>query len=63
MSDFNKELRNLGRTTGRRYDIDRAYRLTRPIHTRFHTDCRVCDKLRQSGSPTVPHYGQPIHDA
>jgi len=59
---FGQELKNAGRMVGRRYDTDRAKRLTASIHTRYDRNCRVCEALRQSNTPIVPHYEQSIYD-
>ena len=62
MSSFRDFVNNLGRDAGRRYDTDRARRLTQSIHTKYHDDCKVCEHLKRGGNDIVPHFEQSIYE-
>lgn len=58
---FGDIISKLGASVGRQYEvagITRANRIAKATHTTYKAGCAVCENLRQSGSPIVPHEGQ-----
>ena len=56
---FGNYLKRLGRDAGRSYEIkglnDRRNRMSNVMHRKFVAGCPVCNDMRRSGSPILPH--------
>ena len=59
---FGDYLKRLGRDAGRQYSIpglnSRRSRVASAIHETYQGGCTVCNSLRASNSPVIPHEGQ-----